>query len=196
MGRKKKTTEEFIEQARKIHGDKYDYSKVCYQNSRKKVEIVCHKKYRNGLEHGSFFQKAGAHLMGNGCPHCRNSHFENVIFKFLTKKGIRFETEKTFDWLVNKQHMYLDFFIPEKNIAIECQGIGHFLPLNTKIKNYDPEKQFQIVRENDKMKKKLCLENGIKILYFSDEATAKYNETDEIICTNKDELLKIICEDI
>jgi len=92
--------------------------------------------------------------------------------------------------------MYLDFFIPEKNIAIECQGIGHFLPLNTKIKNYDPEKQFQIVRENDKMKKKLCLENGIKILYFSDEATAKYNETDEIICTNKDELLKIICEDI
>ena len=194
--RGRKTTKQFIEEARKIHGEKYDYSKAYYKNAREKIEIICHKKYRNGLEHGSFFQKAGSHLSGNGCPHCRNSRLENVIFKFLTEKGIRFETEKTFDWLLNKQHMYLDFFIPEKNVAIECQGIGHFLPLETKIKNYDAEKQFQIVKENDCLKKKLCLDNGIKILYFSDKATVKHNETDEIIYTDKDELLKAICEDI
>ena len=30
------TTEEFIEKARKVHGDKYDYSKVEYINSQKR----------------------------------------------------------------------------------------------------------------------------------------------------------------
>jgi hypothetical protein len=38
---KKKTTEEFIQDAIKIHGDKYDYSKVEYINSKTKVIIIC-----------------------------------------------------------------------------------------------------------------------------------------------------------
>ena len=42
-----KTTEQFIEDARKIHGDCYDYSKVDYYNKSGKVEIIC-------PEHGSF----------------------------------------------------------------------------------------------------------------------------------------------
>lgn len=37
----KKTTEQFIEEARQIHGDKYDYSKVEYINANTKVCIVC-----------------------------------------------------------------------------------------------------------------------------------------------------------
>ena len=41
---KKKTTEEFIKQAKEIHGNKYDYSKTEYKNTRTKVEIICHKK--------------------------------------------------------------------------------------------------------------------------------------------------------
>lgn len=38
---KKITTEQFIEKARKIHGDKYDYSKVEYTKANKKVCIIC-----------------------------------------------------------------------------------------------------------------------------------------------------------
>ena len=38
---KKLTTEEFIERARKIHGNKYDYSKVNYVNAKTKVCIIC-----------------------------------------------------------------------------------------------------------------------------------------------------------
>ena len=37
------TTEQFIEKARKIHGDKYDYSKVNYVNNRVKIIIICPK---------------------------------------------------------------------------------------------------------------------------------------------------------
>ena len=35
------TTEEFIRRARLVHGDKYNYDKVVYIISQKKVEIVC-----------------------------------------------------------------------------------------------------------------------------------------------------------
>lgn len=38
---------EFIEKAKKVHGNKYDYSKVDYVNNRTKVCIIC-------PEHGKF----------------------------------------------------------------------------------------------------------------------------------------------
>jgi hypothetical protein len=57
------TTEEFIEKAKKIHGDKYNYQKVEYVNSYTKVTIIC-------KEHGEFEQKPSSHLSGNNCPKC------------------------------------------------------------------------------------------------------------------------------
>ena len=54
---------EFIEKARKIHGDKYDYSKVNYINSSTKVCIIC-------PIHGEFWQKPNDHLPGKGCKYC------------------------------------------------------------------------------------------------------------------------------
>ena len=58
-----KTTEEFIEQAKKIHGDKYNYSKVKYINANKKIIIICKK-------HGEFLQKPNNHLNSKGCSKC------------------------------------------------------------------------------------------------------------------------------
>ena len=58
------TKEEFISKATKIHGDRYDYSKVKYANSQTKICIVC-------KEHGEFWQKANDHVQGRGCPICR-----------------------------------------------------------------------------------------------------------------------------
>ena len=53
------TTEHFIERAQKIHGVRYDYSKVVCVNNHTKIEIICD-------EHGSFFQKPNGHLSKNG----------------------------------------------------------------------------------------------------------------------------------
>ena len=65
------TIEEFIEKARYIHGNKYDYSKVNYVNSSTKVCIICHEKDRNNIEHGEFWQIANNHLSKLGCPKCK-----------------------------------------------------------------------------------------------------------------------------
>ena len=61
--RGRKTTEEWIKEAKKVHGDKYDYSKVDYKGSKEKVCIIC-------TEHGEFWQTAGGHLSGQGCKKC------------------------------------------------------------------------------------------------------------------------------
>ena len=158
------TTENFVSKAKEVHGDKYDYSKTEYKNTRTKVEIICHKKYKNGIEHGSFFQKPNSHLSGNGCPHCRNSQLENKVLKLLRENKIIFEKEKTYDWLVKDGHMYLDFYLPEYNVAIECQGVQHYT--NIKIRGIN---RYDEIHENDLLKNKLCKENDIKIFYFTDE---------------------------
>ena len=62
-GNVKLTTMEFIEKAKEVHGDKYDYSKVEYKNAREKVCIICPK-------HGDFEQISNLHLQGSGCPKC------------------------------------------------------------------------------------------------------------------------------
>ena len=65
---KKLTTEEFIERAIKVHGNKYNYSEVEYINSETKVKIFCNNC------HIFFEQKANNHLQGQGCPYCVGKH--------------------------------------------------------------------------------------------------------------------------
>lgn len=58
-----KTTEEYVSQVKKIHGNRYDYSKVIYKGDNDKIEIGC-------SVHGGFWQRARVHLIGAGCKKC------------------------------------------------------------------------------------------------------------------------------
>lgn len=60
--RNKKTTEQFINEAKLKHGDKYSYDKVIYTRKQDKVLIHC-----NTCNH-DFWQEASSHLKGYGCP--------------------------------------------------------------------------------------------------------------------------------
>jgi len=60
------TTEIFIEKAKQIHGNKYDYSLVEYKNSKTKIKIIC-------PIHGIFEQNPYNHINGRGCKKCGNS---------------------------------------------------------------------------------------------------------------------------
>lgn len=62
----------FIEKARKIHGDKYDYSKVEYKGNKVKVCIIC-------PIHGVFWQRPNDHLSGHGCDMCRLDSRKSLI---------------------------------------------------------------------------------------------------------------------
>ena len=72
--RKRLNTEEFIERAQKVHGDKYDYSKTDIESSKDaKVLIVCPM-------HGEFRQRYLHHLRGEGCKKCATSRFKKKVF--------------------------------------------------------------------------------------------------------------------
>lgn len=105
------TTEEIIKKFNKVHSYKYDYSKLEYINYSTKVCIIC-------PEHGEFWQTPDKHLHGCGCPKCKNSKLEENTEKILKKYNIIFEYQKRFKWLKQQS---LDFYLPDYNIAIECQ---------------------------------------------------------------------------
>ena len=60
---RRKTIEEFIRDANIVHGDKYDYYKVKYIDTKTDVIIICN-------EHGEFVKKPKHHLNGQGCQKC------------------------------------------------------------------------------------------------------------------------------
>lgn len=163
--------EEFIKRARKIHGDKYDYSKVKYVNGQTKVTIIC-------PIHGEFQQTAERHILGQGCKLCKESKLERSTDLFLTNNNIQFEREKRFSWLGQKR---LDFYIPQFNAAIECQGLQHFQATGY---IYGEEKLKRTI-ESDEIKRKLCEEHGIKIYYY----TNLENETPYFIYRNLEDLI-------
>lgn len=70
-GLKKRTTaaSQFLEKARKVHGDLYDYSLVQYKQNRENITIGC-------PEHGYFQQSPANHLIGRGCPSCSVTGFD------------------------------------------------------------------------------------------------------------------------
>ena len=76
---KKSNTKDFIDKAKKIHGNKYDYSKVEYINNHTKVCIIC-------PEHGEFWQKPNDHLNGSGCPKCAGKFLDRDFFIEKSKK--------------------------------------------------------------------------------------------------------------
>ena len=154
------TTAEWIEMARLVHGDKYDYSKVNYVDAVTKVCIVC-------PEHGEFWQRPANHIhLGSGCPDCNSnakSKMEEKVFNKINELDIKIERQKTFDWLKYKRNLYLDFYLPTEKLAIEVQGDQHFTP----IEKFGGMTDFELRKERDYYKKKLCEEHGIKIFYIT-----------------------------
>ena len=174
-GNIKLNTNEFINKAREVHGDKYDYSKVNYVDTHTKICIIC-------PEHGEFWQTPADHLRGIGCPNCNSSKLESEIRLMLNEQGIKYKCrERKIPWL---KGLELDFYIPDKNIAIECQGRQHFKPVEI----FGGEEAFKYTIENDSTKRKLCEKNGIKLLYYSNLGI----EYPYKVFENKEELLKEI----
>lgn len=97
MTPQRKTTEQYIEDARIVHGDKYDYSKSVYTGARQGIEINC-------PTHGPFIQQAGSHLGGVGCPKCwearkglsrRRNSLEDFLSKAKVVHGDKYDYSKT-----------------------------------------------------------------------------------------------------
>ena len=112
---KKKNTKEFIDEAVKIHNNKYDYSKVEYSLSSEKVCIIC-------PEHGEFWQVANEHLKGHGCPKCGINNI-SVKNRLTTEEFIR--KAKV---IHNNKYDYskVEYIVNNEYVTIICPEHGEF----------------------------------------------------------------------
>jgi len=159
---KKLNSKIFKNKCIKIHGNKYDYSKSIYLNTKTKVDIICKK-------HGMFQQTPNNHITKKqGCPKCKNSKGELYIEIFLTKHNIIYETQKIFKNCLSEKnkHLKFDFYLSDYNICIEYDGEQHFKP----IKYWGGLKKYKSVIYNDYIKNIFCENNNIELLriYYFD----------------------------
>lgn len=168
IAKKSKTIEEFVNEAVKIHGNKYAYNKSIYKNSYTKLTITCHI-------HGNFEQTPYAHLRGAGCPFCKESHLEREMELFLTENKINFIKQYKQKFLEKQS---LDFYLPQYNVAIECQGAQH---IRGKWFRDNRESHSDNIIKFDIDKHKKCKTNGTKLLYY----VSRKSELNEMLLNDK-----------
>jgi len=107
---KQKTTEQFIIDAKKVHGDRYDYSSVIYLNSHKQIKIIC-------KEHGEFSQLPIDHLKKHGCSKCSDNKKNNTTDFIIKCKKI-----------YNEKYDYskVNYINNKKEVIIICKEHGQF----------------------------------------------------------------------
>ena len=115
-GSRRKTTEEFITESKKIHKDTYNYSKVKYINNQTKVTITC-------IKHGDFFQIPSSHIYKKaGCPICAIEHRKNKLTKAV-------ETFIEQAHLIHKDtydYSKIEYISSLKKVEIICKKHGSF----------------------------------------------------------------------
>ena len=155
VGKKLLTTENFINRAKKIHGDIYDYSKVIYVGISNKVEIICPK-------HGSFFQEPNVHInMKCNCPECNIYKGEEQVAIWLNRNNIEYIYQ--YQVKIKDSYHYYDFYLPKHNILIEYNGLQHYKP----VAFFGGEKGFEYLKQRDEIKKQYCLDNNTNLLILS-----------------------------
>ena len=149
--------EQTIKDFKKVHEDRYDYSRVVYVSSTTKVEIIC-------KDHGSFWQTPSDHKRSTGCPKCSTGKSERLFGECLKELGHKASKIRP-EWLRNPKTGYpleLDFYIPELKIAFEIQGRQHYEPLDF----WGGEEAFQGVRERDQQKRNQCFMVGVTLYEY------------------------------
>lgn len=159
------TTEDWIKEAQKAHGNKYQYHLVRYVDSETKVDIVC-------ARHGIFSQVPYYHLQGQGCPYCAHQKFHpseslavlrpDIAAEWdyelnknsgFTPEMIGLDTKRRFYWHCNNgcNHSYL------ATIAFRCgrnSGCavchGKQVSPDTSLAALNPELAMEWCEENDK----------------------------------------------
>lgn len=111
------TTLDFVNKAKKIHGDKYDYSKVEYIDHKTDVCIIC-------PIHGAFWQKPRTHLKGANCQKCATEKRTTKRIVMCDYCGKEFFRHVCYDKRSNK-HIFC---------CKECEA--EFKKLNNSVENW------------------------------------------------------------
>jgi hypothetical protein len=162
----KKSKDEFIKDAKKIHGDKYDYSKTDYINAKIKITIIC-------KDHGEFKVEPSSHLSGTSCNKCHKTYSKPQIewLKMLENElGIIVQHAENSDGehKIKNSRYKADGYYENKNAIFEFHGCYYHgckkcFP-NRNETNKTTGQKYKMLYKQTKNKKRHCENNGYQ--YF------------------------------
>lgn len=165
----KKTTEQFIEESKKVWGDKYDYSLVKYCGALSTVKIIY-----NGVV---YEQRAKSHLDGLAPEFRKNdeSKLKEVlkIYDSMGENEIKsFFTNYHLDYIecYRENQIEFDFYLAKLRTAVEFDGRQHFEP----IEDFGGLETFNKIRLRDYNLENYCEENFINLIRI------RYDQFDDI----------------
>lgn len=154
-----KPFEQFVAEARAVHGDDYEYDETSYKGSKKKMRIYCKKckKY--------FPQMPYNHInMRQGCPHCQKSQGEKKVAMTLTEMGVQFTPQYKIAYkdgvIIKRGGIYVDFYLPEKRIFIEFNGSQHYKASS----RFGGEPNFTRQQKRDQILRQYCADNDYQLI--------------------------------
>lgn len=161
----------FKAKAINLNSDRYDYSLIeKYDGQRLKLPIKCNNC-------GSiFYQTPNRHLAGDGCPYCKKYTLEIKVKEVLESLSLKIIYQWKPEFLKNgKGQKSVDFYLPDYNIVIECQGIQHF----KEVEFFRDKLNYTI--NNDIIKNHILTDLGYSILYVYDNKISSYIQKDNDI---------------
>lgn len=165
----KYSTNEVIDKFKKVHGNKYNYSKVEYINSGKEVCIIC-------PTHGEFFQKPYNHWKGYGCPKCNVGFNINDKLSLLESVDLENMSDHQLIELIGQNILPREFKILTKSEGGSKERKNDIKKLKDKLSDRtktDEEKEEEINREVDE------LEQTEKTVEIIDETNGESAEIDK-----------------
>lgn len=175
---KRNSIDKIVEILEEIYGkDKFDFSLISeenYKNNKSKIPIIC-------KEHGIFYKTLTQLNRITNCPKCLIvSKMEVKTENWLKENNYVYILQKKFNNCKGIKHLLpFDFYIPNLNTCVECDGVQHFKPVQFGgITWKDALKNFEITKINDSIKTKYCLDNSINLIRISyeDNLVEKLNE--------------------
>jgi len=168
-GISKKTTNEFIKEAKEIWGDKYDYSLTEYTGALNDIKIIY-----DGVV---YEQRASSHLEGMAPEFRKNDEY---LLKEIIRKGNEEGKNEIESFLKKYKLNYIrrhqvgtiefDFYLTDIRYFIEFDGRHHFEP----IEEFGGIETLNKVRELDKKKVDYCDDNYFNLIRI------RYDQFDDI----------------
>lgn len=169
-----KTTEQFIKEAKEIHGDTYDYSKVIYKGVHNKVILLC-------KEHGEFKQTPRNHLALHGCLSCakesREGSWNETSWEKQAENSLNFTGYKLY--LIECGNKYEKFYkvgITFKEVKTRLSVLPYNYKILKIVKSDNSKKIFELERTIKNITRKFKYTPKIKFNGSVQECFSKLSE--------------------
>tara|TARA_B100000315_G_C14514195_1_gene558417 strand:- start:90 stop:1337 length:1248 start_codon:yes stop_codon:yes gene_type:complete len=182
----KKTKEQFIKDARKVHGNKYNYDKVVYIDAHVDVIITC--PITEHGKNGDFPQSPTSHLSGAGCKPCATEEVRLRTLHKRIQKLVKFLKDRCTDEVTLVEETYSNNITKAQ---FDCKTHGLFIDKPSVVKkrkhpckDCNEELQGRLHRASSKdIEKKIKkLKGNFKVIYLAQDSS----ESSQLKCNIKD----------